>query len=129
MFFPAYVHKDEDSSYGLTFPDFEGCFAAADSLQDLPQAAQDAVQAHFEGETFAIPKATAPERWVGDERFEGGYWMLVEIDLSRINPKAIRINVSMSEQLVHEIDQFANAHQMSRSAFLAVASREKLAHA
>jgi predicted RNase H-like HicB family nuclease len=47
MFYPAYVHKDEGSAYGLTFPDFPSCFAAADDLAGLPQAAQDAVQAHF----------------------------------------------------------------------------------
>lgn len=127
MFYLAYVHKDESSAYGLTFPDFDGCFAAADTLQDLPQAAQDAVQVHFDGETFAIPKASEPEKWFGDQRFQDGYWMLVDIDLGKINPKAVRINISMSEQLVHEIDEFATAHQMSRSAFLASASREKMA--
>ena len=28
MLYPVYVHKDQDSAYGLTFPDFEGCFSA-----------------------------------------------------------------------------------------------------
>jgi hypothetical protein len=29
MLYPVYVHKDPDSAYGVTFPDFPGCFSAA----------------------------------------------------------------------------------------------------
>lgn len=78
MLYPVYVHKDEGSAYGLTFPDFPGCFSAADELADLPRMAQEAVEVYFEGETFATPVPSTPEQWAGDERFQGGYWMLVE---------------------------------------------------
>ena len=43
MLYPVYVHKDEGSAYGLTFPDFPGCFSAADDLADLPGIDQEAV--------------------------------------------------------------------------------------
>ena len=129
MFYPAYVHKDKASAYGLTFPDFEGCFAAADTLEQLPQAAQEAVQAHFFGEALTIPDPTAPERWAKDKRFTGGYWMLVDIDLSKISTRAVRLNISLPEQLVHEIDQFAQSHNMTRSALLASAARKRMAQA
>lgn len=129
MFFPAYVHKDHHSAYGLTFPDFEGCFAAADVLEELPRAAQEAVQAHFEGEKFDVPTSSDPSLLVDDARFQGGYWMLVDIDLAKISTKAIRINISMSEQLVHKIDTFAESRNMSRSAFLATASEQMLGRA
>jgi predicted RNase H-like HicB family nuclease len=79
MFYPAYVHKDRASAYGLTFPDFEGCFAAADTLEELQRAAKDAVEAHCVGERVALPMPSTPERWVGDERFQGGVWMLVDV--------------------------------------------------
>ncbi|MES2999877.1 MAG: type II toxin-antitoxin system HicB family antitoxin [Pseudomonadota bacterium] len=126
MFYPAYVHREKKSAYGLTFPDFEGCFAAADTLEGLPQAAQEAVQVHFMGESFAIPDPSSPERWVKDKRFTGGYWMLVDIDLSRISTKAVRLNISLPEQLVHQIDEFAQSHNMTRSAFLASAAKGKM---
>ncbi|MGO3871130.1 MAG: type II toxin-antitoxin system HicB family antitoxin [Alcaligenes sp.] len=32
MLYPLHVHKDEHSAYGARFPDFPGCFAAADEL-------------------------------------------------------------------------------------------------
>ncbi len=54
MFYPAYIHKDSDSAYSVTFPDFPGCFTAADELADLPRLAQEAVEVYFEGEDVAI---------------------------------------------------------------------------
>ena len=83
MFYPAYIHKDENSAYGVTFPDFPGCFSAADDLADLPRLAQEAVEVHFEGEDMDIPAATSPDAWLHDERFQDGYWMLINIDLSK----------------------------------------------
>ena len=83
MLYPVYVHKDQDSAYGLTFPDFEGCFSAADDMQDIQRMAQEAVEVHFDGEDALLPEPSSPEQWMGDERFEGGYWLLVDIDTSK----------------------------------------------
>lgn len=95
MRYPVYVHKDTDSAYGVTFPDFPGCLSAADELADLPRMAQEAVEVYFEGEEMAITTPSAPEDWQDDERFQGGYWMLLDIDLSRISTRAVRVNVSL----------------------------------
>lgn len=126
MLYPAYVHKDADSSYGVTFPDFPGCFSAADELAGLPRAAQEAVEVHFDGEDLPIPKPSAPEKWSADERFQDGYWLLVDIDLSKVSSKAVRVNISLPEDLVHQIDDFAKARHMSRSAFLAAAAKHEM---
>lgn len=127
MLYPAYVHKDESSAYGVTFPDFPGCFSAADEMADLPRMAQEAVEVHFEGEELPIPAPSAPEAWAGDERFESGYWLLVDIDLSKINSKAVRLNISLQENLVVRIDAAARARHQSRSAFLAAAAEHEMA--
>lgn len=126
MLYPVYVHKDADSAYGLTFPDFPGCFSAADELADLPRMAQEAVELHFEGEDFAIADPSAPEQWLDDERFQGGYWMLVEIDLAKIRTAPVRLNISLPEYLVHQIDAYARAHHQTRSGFLAKAAEEAM---
>jgi len=56
MIYPAYIHiGDENQAHGVTMPDFEGCFAAADNHLDLPVKIQEAVELHLEGETFEIP--------------------------------------------------------------------------
>ena len=126
MLYPVYVHRDQDSAYGLTFPDFEGCFSAADDLQDVERMAQEAVELHFDGEDMPLPAPSSPEKWDGDDRFEGGYWLLLNIDTSKINSKSVRINISMPEALVKRIDQAAKRQHLSRSAFLAKSAEMSL---
>ena len=127
MLYPVYIHKDKESAYGLSFPDFDGCISAADEWVDVPRMAQEAVELHFEGEHFKIPHASKPDDWLDDERYQGGFWLLLEIDLGKLNSKTVRINISMSEKLVLEVDAMAKSRHQSRSAFLA-AGAEKLLH-
>ena len=126
MLYPIYVHKDRDSSYGAMFPDFPGCYAGADELHDLPKAAQEAVEAHFFGETDSIPAPSTPEAWIDNEDFQGGYWMMVDIDLSKVSTKSVRLNISLPENLVHRIDAIARERHLSRSAFLAMAAEHEM---
>ena len=128
MFYPAYIHKDEDSAWSVTLPDFPGCFSAADELEDLSAAIQEAVEVYFEGEDAEVPTPSVPDQWADDERFSGGYWMLVDIDTSKIHTRAMRLNISLPERLVKEIDSFARSHHMSRSAFLARAAEREMAN-
>lgn len=127
MLYPIYVHKDEDSAYGVTFPDFPGCFSGADDAQDIPRLAQEAVEAHFFGDSDAIPVASTPDHWATSKEYKGGFWMLVDIDLSKVSTKAVRLNISLPENLVHRIDASARERHMSRSAFLAKAAEREMA--
>lgn len=57
----AFIHKDPDSDYGVTFPDFPGCVSAATCLRDLPAAAREALSLHIEGmleEGLPLPDPT-----------------------------------------------------------------------
>ena len=129
MLYPIYVHKDADSAYGAIFPDFPGCFAAADDLQGLPRAAQEAAEAHFGADDDPIPAPTSPEAWAADPDYSGGFWMLVEIDLAKVRAKAVRLNISLNESLLQRIDATAKARGQSRSAFLATAAEREMAGA
>jgi predicted RNase H-like HicB family nuclease len=126
MLYPVYVHKDSESAYGVTFPDFPGCFSASDDLEELPRLAQEAVEVHFEGEDVEIPSPTALEKLAADPAYEGGIWLLIEIDLAKVNTKSLRLNISLPANLVGEIDRYAAEHHMTRSGFLAKAAQQAM---
>ena len=126
MFYPLYVWKDTNSAYGATFPDLPGVHTAADKQSDLQQAAQEAVETMYEDED-SIPAASAIEQWTGDAQYAGGFWMLVNIDLSKVRTKPVRLNISLPATLLRDIDVFAKARHLSRSSFLAQAAMKAMA--
>jgi predicted RNase H-like HicB family nuclease len=127
MLYPTYVHLgDADHAHGVTIPDFPGCFSAADAWEDLPAQIQTAVELYFEGEDLDVPTPTPLEALAGLPDYRDGVWLLVDIDLTRIRPRAVRLNIPLSEGLVRRIDAHAKAHRMSRSGFLAQAASAAL---
>jgi metal-responsive CopG/Arc/MetJ family transcriptional regulator len=50
-------------------------------------------------------------------------WLLVDIDESRIDTAPKRVNISLPQRLLTEIDAYAQAHSATRSGFLAEAAR------
>jgi predicted RNase H-like HicB family nuclease len=126
MLYPLYVWKDGDSAYGARFPDLPGVFTAADELNALPAMAQEAAATMYEGEAH-IPEASSIEEWKDAADYAGGFWMLVDIDRSKINTKPVRLNISLPENLLRDIDAFAKSHQLTRSGFLAQAALKAMA--
>lgn len=124
MLYPVYVHPgDTTRAHGVIFPDFPGCFAAADEWDALPAAIQEAVQAHFHGEPEAVPAPTPLQTLVADPQYSGGVWLLADVDLSRIDTTPVRLNISLPAHLVEQIDAYARDHGATRSGFLAKAAR------
>ena len=120
MLYPVYVHVgDADHAHGVTFPDFPGCFSAVDAWADLAAAVQEAVEAHFSGEPDAVPPPSPLEKLVSEPEYAGGVWMLVDLDLSRIDTRPVRLNASLPSNLVQQIDAWAKAHHITLSGFLA----------
>lgn len=127
MLYPIYVHVgDEKHAHGIEFPDFPGCFSAADDWQDINRMAQEAVECHMSGENLPVPAPTALEKLVADPEYAGGVWMLVDLDVSRIDPAPQRVNVSLPRFLLSQIDEYAQAHHLTRSGFLAKAAQEAM---
>jgi len=69
------IHKDENSAYGMSFPDAPGCFSAADEIDDIFAMAAEALALWAEGmreDGSAIPnrrllsELKADIRWVKD---------------------------------------------------------------
>lgn len=122
MLYPLYVWKDTESAYGATFPDLPGVNTAADDLADLQAMAQDAVECMYEGEDVDIPAPTSVEHWKDHQDYKDGFWMMIDIDLAKVNAKPVRINISLPENLLRDIDAAAQAQHVTRSGFLAQAA-------
>ena len=43
------IHKDQDSCFGVSFPNFPGCFSAGDTLEEAHAMADEALAFHIEG--------------------------------------------------------------------------------
>lgn len=128
MLYPVYIHLgDQDHAHGVTIPDLPGCFSATDDWQSLPTAIQEAVELYFEDEVQTIPPPSELTELARDPQYQGGIWMLMDIDLERVRPKPVRLNISLPEGLVRQIDAHAKARHLSRSGFLAQAASEALA--
>ena len=123
MIYPAYVHLgDESRAHGVTLPDFEGCFSAADNYADLQKNIQEAVELHFEGEGFEIPEPSDISDLESSAEYVGGVWMLVDIDISKLDSKPMRLNVSLPGYIVSRMDAFASSHHLTRSALIVKAT-------
>ena len=127
MLYPVYVHLgDKDHAHGVTIPDFPGCFSAADDWQALPKAVQEALEVWCEGEKDDLPKPTPLEVLAKNPEYQDGVWLLLDVDTAKLDTKPVRLNISLPQSLVNEIDAYAKAHGATRSGFLAQAARDAM---
>jgi predicted RNase H-like HicB family nuclease len=126
MLYPVYIHLgDATHAHGVSFPDFKGCYSAADTWEELPAQIQEAVETHFmDGEP--VPTPSKIEHLSTQAEYQNGVWMLANIDLSKLNTKSKRLNISLPSNVVADIDDYAKRHHMSRSAFITKAAMREM---
>jgi predicted RNase H-like HicB family nuclease len=125
MLYPAYVHfGDGKHAYGATIPDFPGCCSAADEWEVLPQMIQEAAEVYFAGEDTPIPPPSSLELLADNTEYRGGVWLLVDIDLAKLKVKSKRVNITMPEKLLREIDRYVEQYHITRSGLLAQAAHQ-----
>ena len=77
-----------------------------------------------DGEELPIPQAIATHQSNPD--FAGGVWAVVDADTRCFEGKAEKINITIPKLLLSRIDNYAKAHRMSRSGFLAQAAQQAM---
>ncbi|WP_417610993.1 type II toxin-antitoxin system HicB family antitoxin [Parasphingorhabdus sp.] len=125
MFYFAVVHKDEDSAFGISFPDVQGCFSAADEEGDIIANAIEALSLYFEDEEM-VPASPISEiqKRAADDLKQGAF--LVQIPYLQRTGRTGRYNVSLDTGIVKMIDSAARTRKMTRSAFLENAALKEI---
>ena len=91
IYYPAAIHKDADSDYGVSFPDVPGCISAGSSYREAMTQAAEALAFHFSGmaeDGEELPMPTTVERWVEDPDFTEATWVLVALDAAALDEAA-----------------------------------------
>jgi predicted RNase H-like HicB family nuclease len=118
----ALIHKDADSDYGVSFPDFPGVVTAGRTLDEARALAEEALVFHIEGlieDEEAIPAPSSLEAVMKDLGNRDGVAILVAA-------KAVRVNITLPEDVLAEIDRYAEDHGFTRSGFLTQAAKRAL---
>jgi len=122
----ALIHKDADSDYGVHFPDLPGCVTAGETLDEARAFAEEALALHLEGlaeDGEAIPEASSLESVMADPQNREGVAILVR---APNKAKAVRINITVPEDDLREIDAYATLHGYNRSGFLVRAAKREM---
>jgi predicted RNase H-like HicB family nuclease len=123
--FIAYLHKDKDSDYGVSFPDFPGCITAGSTLEEARRMAAEALALHIEGlreDGEEIPEPSTLDDLRGDPAMKGAVAFLTEVKRPE---KTVRINITARESQIAEIDRRARGVGLTRSSFIVQKALDK----
>ena len=117
------IHKDAESDFGVSFPDFPGLVTAGEDLDDARGMAEEALAFHIEGlveDGEAIPEPSSLAEIMASAINRDGVAILVGVKTDA--KKVVRVNVTLPADVLQRIDAFAEAHGYTRSGFLAKAA-------
>ena len=124
------IHKEADSHFGVSFPDFPGVATAGTTLDDARSMAEEALAFHIEGlvqDGEAIPEASSLDDVMSNPDNRSGVAILIAAKTEAA--KVIRVNVTLPGDILEQIDKYAEAHGLSRSGFLAQAAKKAMLEA
>jgi predicted RNase H-like HicB family nuclease len=116
--FIGIIHKEGEGEYTVSFPDFPGCRAAAESLDEAVRMAGEALRGHLSdlreaGE--AVPGPMSLEEARG--RTDDGVAAFIVVQAPD-HGRRVRVNITLRESELQRIDEGAARAHQSRSAFL-----------
>jgi predicted RNase H-like HicB family nuclease len=118
MEYIAYLHKNRDSDYGVSFPDFPGCITAGKTLDEASRLAPEALALHIAGmieDGDAVPEPSKLDDVAADAAKHGAVAFMVSVDA----PDAtVRVNITARESQIEKIDALAEAAGLTRSAYM-----------
>jgi predicted RNase H-like HicB family nuclease len=117
MNYVAYLHKEKNSDYGVSFPDFPGCVTAGRTLDEAASMAVEALSLHIHGmveDGEDLPEPSKLDDLKSDPALRKGVAFLVPVESPS---KRVRVNITASESQLAEIDRLAEEAGMTRSGY------------
>ena len=105
---------------GLSFPDFPGCITAGQNVDEAKNLAQKALALHTKGmfeDGGQLPAPSKLEDIMADADYADAVAYLV-VSIPDAKPRTVRVNISVPEMTLKQIDKAAKKRGMSRSSFL-----------
>jgi len=124
----AIVHKEAKSDFGVSFPDFPGCITAGKNIDEAKDMAQEALTLHIQGMLEDGDQSPVPSRLediMSDPDYANAIAYLV-VSVPDAKPRTVRVNVTVPEMTLKEIDAVAKKRGMSRSSFLVHAAQNAI---
>jgi predicted RNase H-like HicB family nuclease len=128
MQYPLYVHRNGNTGFRASFPDFPTADASGDSFSELTHNAQATVEALYDRSEQLIPAPTCNTTELQALQMDdgNGIWVFVDIDLARVTSKSVGIQVHLLESLLQLVDARSKERRMTRSAFVTLALIDEL---
>jgi len=124
----AIVHKEAKSDFGVSFPDFPGCITAGKNIDEAKDMAQEALTLHIKGmleDGEQLPGPSRLEDIMSDPDYANAIAYLV-VSVPDAKPRTVRVNVTVPEMTLKQIDAAAKKRGMSRSSFLVHAAQNAI---
>ncbi|MCF8146569.1 MAG: type II toxin-antitoxin system HicB family antitoxin [Deltaproteobacteria bacterium] len=124
----AIVHKETKSDFGVSFPDFPGCITAGKNIDEAKDMAQEALSLHIHGmleDGDQLPAPSRLEEIMTDPDYTNAIAYLV-VSVPDAKPRTVRVNVTVPEMTLKQIDAAAKKQGMSRSSFLVHAAQNAI---
>ncbi len=125
----AVIRRDNDTDYGVDFPDFPGCISSGTTIEEAVALGREALAGHVAVMTEydeQIPRPTDAETILSGLRNRDDFVALFLAPIPHSAIKSVRVNITVPEASLRQIDDYARAHGISRSAFLVESSMKAL---
>jgi predicted RNase H-like HicB family nuclease len=123
----ALIRKESESAFGVDFPDFPGCISSGATLDQALRDARGALELHIKGmlaDGEDLPAPSTLDAVLEDEHNRDTVPSLVTVP--ELKSRAVRVNITIDESLLKDIDNAAARDGTTRSGYLAEAVRAKL---
>ncbi|MDR4307497.1 type II toxin-antitoxin system HicB family antitoxin [Chelatococcus sambhunathii] len=122
----ALIHREGDA-FGVSFPDLPGCVTVGGSIEEAQALAEEALALHLEGmveDGEAAPEPSSLDAVMTERENRDAVAVLVQAPKGVV--RAVRVSVTFPEDLLQQIDAYAERNGFTRSGFLQLVAKEAM---